>query len=60
MRHVLGAGGVAKRAPGRQRALAGPLDPGIGIEAGGDRQLAGARLIGIGTWHRQISGFIQS
>ena len=46
-RHVLGARGIAKRAPDRHRALAGTIDPDVGIEAGGSRQRAGALLVGV-------------
>ena len=50
-RHVLGAGRVAERAPCRHRPLPGPLDPGIRIEAGRDRELAGAGFIRIRASH---------
>jgi hypothetical protein len=52
-RHVLGARRIAERAPGRHRPLAGPLDPGIRIEAGRARQFAGAVLIGVRASHLQ-------
>jgi hypothetical protein len=52
-RHVFGARRVAERAPCRHRPLAGPLDPGIGIEAGRARQFAGAGLIRVRAWHSQ-------
>jgi hypothetical protein len=54
-RHVFGARRIAERAPCRHRSLAGPLDPGIRIEAGRARQFTGAALVGVGTSHLQAS-----
>jgi hypothetical protein len=54
-RYVFGARRIAERAPCRHRPLAGPLDPGIRIEAGRARQFTGTGLIGVGTSHLQTS-----
>ncbi|CCE07269.1 hypothetical protein BRAS3843_2020030 [Bradyrhizobium sp. STM 3843] len=48
-RKLLLAGGVVKRAPQRHRPLPGPVDLGIGIEAGFNRQLSRPLSVGIGS-----------